>query len=54
VTVQFDTYVLEPGESISFDSTIPHRLRNVGDEPMRGIWIVIGRRASPTSTHDGA
>jgi transcriptional regulator with XRE-family HTH domain/quercetin dioxygenase-like cupin family protein len=48
VTVQFDTYVLEAGDSISFDSTIPHRLRNIGDEPMIGVWIVIGRRAPLT------
>jgi transcriptional regulator with XRE-family HTH domain len=54
VTVQFDTYVLEPGESISFDSTTPHRLRNIGDEPMRGVWIVIGRRASPVTEPGGA
>jgi transcriptional regulator with XRE-family HTH domain len=52
VTVQFDTYVLTPGESISFDSTTPHRLRNVGDEPMCGVWIVIGRRASPAAQGD--
>jgi transcriptional regulator with XRE-family HTH domain len=44
VTIQFDTYRLEAGDSISFDSTIPHRLRNIGDEPMIGVWIVIGRR----------
>lgn len=44
VTIQFDTYRLETGDSISFDSTIPHRLRNVGDVPMVGVWIVIGRR----------
>jgi transcriptional regulator with XRE-family HTH domain len=44
VTIQFDTYRLEAGDSISFDSTIPHRLRNAGDQPMVGVWIVIGRR----------
>jgi len=45
VTVGFDTTVLGPGDSISFESTTPHRLRNVGDEPATGVWVVVGRRA---------
>jgi transcriptional regulator with XRE-family HTH domain len=43
VTVGFDTYEVGPGDSISFDSTIPHRLRNVGPERATGIWFVAGR-----------
>jgi mannose-6-phosphate isomerase-like protein (cupin superfamily) len=43
VTVGFDTVQLGPGDSISFDSTVPHRLRNVGDEPAQGVWFVVGR-----------
>jgi transcriptional regulator with XRE-family HTH domain len=43
VRVGFDTYKLGPGDSICFDSTLPHVLRNAGDEPVRGIWCVIGR-----------
>jgi len=43
VTVGFDTYTLGPGDSISFDSTIPHRLRNTGSEPATGVWFVVGR-----------
>lgn len=46
VTVGFDTYELGPGDSISFDSTTPHRLRNVSDVPVTGIWFVIGRHGS--------
>ncbi len=45
VTVGFDSYLLGPGDSISFDSTVPHRLRNVGSEPVRGVWFVIGRQS---------
>lgn len=45
VTVGFDTYDLAPGDSISFDSTTPHRLRNVGSEPVEGVWVVVGREA---------
>jgi len=44
VTVGFDHYVLGPGDSISFDSTVPHNLTNRGDEPVRGIWVVVGRQ----------
>ncbi len=43
VTVNFDDYVLWPGDSIAFPSTTPHRLWNAGDEPVRAIWIVVGR-----------
>ena len=45
VTVGFDSYALGPGDSISFDSTVPHCLRNVGQEPVHGVWFVIGRRS---------
>jgi transcriptional regulator with XRE-family HTH domain len=35
---------LGPGDTIAFDSTHPHRLWNLGDEPVHGIWFVVGRR----------
>jgi transcriptional regulator with XRE-family HTH domain len=44
VTIGFEDYVLGPGDAIAIDSTIPHRLYNVGDEPVHGIWFVLGRR----------
>jgi transcriptional regulator with XRE-family HTH domain/quercetin dioxygenase-like cupin family protein len=43
VTVGFDTYELEPGDAISFDSTMPHRLFNIGDIAATAIWCVVGR-----------
>jgi transcriptional regulator with XRE-family HTH domain/quercetin dioxygenase-like cupin family protein len=46
VTVGFNDYALEPGDSIAFDSTTPHRLFNSGDEPAIAIWFVIGRSGS--------
>ena len=45
VAIGFDEYVLEPGDSISIDSSMPHRLFNVGDAPVKGVWFVVGRRA---------
>jgi transcriptional regulator with XRE-family HTH domain len=44
VTVGFDTYELGPGDSVAFDSTMPHRLFTLGDSPVRAIWVVVGRR----------
>jgi transcriptional regulator with XRE-family HTH domain len=43
VELGFSTYVLEPGDSISFDCTTPHRLINAGDEPVVGIWVILDR-----------
>jgi transcriptional regulator with XRE-family HTH domain len=45
VTIAFDDYVLNPGDSISIDSTVPHRLWNDGAEPVHGIWFVTGRQS---------
>ena len=47
VKVGFEDTVLEPGDSIAFDSTIPHRLHNDGDEVAIAIWIVLGRHHAP-------
>jgi transcriptional regulator with XRE-family HTH domain len=46
VTVGFEEHELEPGDSICFDSAVPHRLETVGDEPAKAIWFVIGRAGS--------
>jgi transcriptional regulator with XRE-family HTH domain len=43
VTIGFDTYELEPGDSISFDSARPHRLFALGDEPVDVLWVVVDR-----------
>jgi transcriptional regulator with XRE-family HTH domain len=43
VQLGFDEYALGPGDSIAFDSTRPHRLWNLGDIPVKGIWFVVGR-----------
>jgi transcriptional regulator with XRE-family HTH domain len=39
VTLGFNSYVLRAGDSISFDSSRPHRLVNIGDEPVEAIWV---------------
>lgn len=43
VTVGFDTYELGPGDSVSFASTLPHRLFTIGEQAVDAIWVVVGR-----------
>lgn len=45
IQIGFQEHVLEPGDSIAFDSTEPHRLYNKGDERVEAIWFVVGRDA---------
>jgi mannose-6-phosphate isomerase-like protein (cupin superfamily) len=47
VRVGFDEYELGPGSSIAFDSSSPHRLWAIGDQPVHAVWVVIGRAADP-------
>lgn len=48
----FELFELEPGDSIAFDSTEPHRLFNMGDEPVHAIWFVVGRGADDRAQSD--
>jgi transcriptional regulator with XRE-family HTH domain len=47
VRVGFDEYELGPGASIAFNSSSPHRLWAIGNEPVHAVWVVIGRAADP-------
>lgn len=47
VIIGFDRYVLQPGDAVSLDSGVPHRLANAGDTPVHAIWFVMGRDADP-------
>jgi transcriptional regulator with XRE-family HTH domain len=55
VTVGFEEHELGVGDSICFDSAVPHRLETIGDEPARAIWLVIGRAGSDARAqwHEG-
>jgi len=50
VALQFETYELGPGGSLPFDSLLPHRLFNAGNEPVHGLWYVVGRRGASLPT----
>ncbi len=43
VRIGFEEYILEPGDAISINSSIPHRLATIGDQPVEAIWFVLGR-----------
>jgi transcriptional regulator with XRE-family HTH domain len=45
VQLGFEEHELGPGDSIAFDSTVPHRLWNKGNRPVHGVWFVVGRGA---------
>lgn len=45
VQIGFDEYHLEPGHSITFDASSPHRLWAIGDEPVEALWVVLGRQS---------
>ena len=41
--IGFEEYELGPGDSISFDAQMPHRLWTIGDEPAVAIWVIVNR-----------
>ena len=41
--IGFEQYVLEVGDSLTFDSAIPHRFWNAGKVPVRAIWVILNR-----------
>lgn len=45
--------VLRPGDSVVFDSQIPHRTLNLGSEPMRGVWVNFQPRSTPPIPQEG-
>ncbi|MDJ0358261.1 XRE family transcriptional regulator [Paenarthrobacter sp. PH39-S1] len=41
VQLDFEEYELGPGDSIAFDSMIPHRFWNDGAETVRAVWCMV-------------
>jgi transcriptional regulator with XRE-family HTH domain len=41
VELEGETHVLEPGDVISYSSTRPHRISNVGGQPALAVWVNI-------------
>jgi mannose-6-phosphate isomerase-like protein (cupin superfamily)/DNA-binding XRE family transcriptional regulator len=40
-TVGFDTFELGPGDSIAFDSSVPHQYGNPTNQDVHAIWVVV-------------
>jgi transcriptional regulator with XRE-family HTH domain len=51
VQVGFARQTLQPGDSVNFDSSIPHRLSNPYPEECVAIWFVVGRSSPSGSAH---
>ncbi len=43
VELGFESYTLQTGDSIIFESTTPHRLINQSAQPMRAVWVVLSQ-----------
>jgi transcriptional regulator with XRE-family HTH domain len=43
LSLGFDTYLLKPGDSVSFDCSVPHAYSNHGEEPAIGVWFVVSQ-----------
>jgi len=43
ITIQDERHVVEAGDAISFDSSVPHLLANEGSTVAHGLWCVLGR-----------
>jgi transcriptional regulator with XRE-family HTH domain len=41
--VGFEEFELGPGDSITFDAQMPHRLWTIGKKPAEAIWVVYNR-----------
>jgi transcriptional regulator with XRE-family HTH domain len=52
-TVEGQTYVLQPGESLLFEAYLPHRWQNVGPAPSRSLLILCpaDERDQPAERH---
>jgi DNA-binding XRE family transcriptional regulator len=46
-TLSFDSFELNAGDSLSFESQTPHRFWTIGDEPARVAWTIVGRTGDP-------
>lgn len=43
--IGFEEFELGPGDSISFDAQMPHRLWTIGKEPAVAIWVILNRHS---------
>ena len=51
VEIGRDTYELRAGDSLEFDPSIPHLVRNTGRRPASGVWLLVHQS---TANRNGA
>jgi transcriptional regulator with XRE-family HTH domain len=54
LTIGFEEFELGPGDSITFDAQMPHRLWTIGKKPAEAIWVVYNRHGDDTAKHKPA
>ncbi|MPZ52439.1 MAG: cupin domain-containing protein [Acidimicrobiia bacterium] len=47
VTLGFEEYGLQSGDSIAFDATTPHQISNQTTEPASAVWLIRNRHRAP-------
>ena len=54
-TIETQTYLLEPGDSLLFESHLPHRWQNVGEVASQSLLVLFptDTRDHPTKQHFG-
>ena len=52
VKIGFEEYELGPGDAISFDAQMPHRLWCIGIRPAIGIWMIVRRHGDARQALD--
>jgi transcriptional regulator with XRE-family HTH domain len=43
IDLENESYILQAGDSISYDSGTPHRIANQGEVPAKAVWVNVGR-----------
>ena len=51
IKISFEDFELGPGDSISFDAQMPHRLWTIGREPAVAVWVVLNRHGDNRVRH---
>jgi transcriptional regulator with XRE-family HTH domain len=52
VKIGFEEYELGPGDAISFDAQMPHRLWCIGSQPAVAIWTIIRREGDARQSRE--
>lgn len=49
IKIGFEAFELGPGDAITWDARMPHRLWTIGDKPAVAIWVVLNRHSDTRS-----